>query len=162
MHGFQKILKNIPDHVVFVDPYAIFKMQIKTSVIQINGSHHSNFIITDKRLGMKESGLVFINFYTGFYQLRIIRLGKKEYHFFIRHSRSHDPHIYSAFCSKAESCHHFIVNDQIRRTDIHITLCPVDNIQINIFSQCLPVKRSICKGLYKSASLKLFRMIGVG
>ena len=62
----RKSSKNIPDHVVFVDPYAIFKMQIKTSVIQINGSHHSNFIITDKRLGMKESGLVFINFYTGF------------------------------------------------------------------------------------------------
>ena len=55
MHGFQKILKNIPDHIVFVDPYAIFKMQIKASVIQINGSHHCNFIITDKALGMDKA-----------------------------------------------------------------------------------------------------------
>ena len=114
-------------------------MQEQTAVIQIDTSHSSNLIITEKTLGMNKTRCILINFYTTFEQRFIMGLRQKENHFLIRDSRCHDPHIHTTLCSVAQAHQHLIVNDQIRRENIYIPLCMVDNVQINILSYCLMI-----------------------
>ena len=134
-------------------------MQEQTAVIQIDTSHSSNLIITEKTLGMNKTRCILINFYTTFEQRFIMGLRQKENHFLIRDSRCHDPHIHTTLCSVAQTHQHLIVNDQIRRKNIHIPLCMVDNIQINILSYCLMIQRCITIRLYKAVSLKRFFLV---
>ena len=75
-HSLDKIIFDILYYSVSVDPYTILKMKIKTSIVQVDGSHNSNLIITHKGFCVKETGLIFINLYTGFQKLPVIGLGK--------------------------------------------------------------------------------------
>ena len=108
---------------------------------------------------MNKTRCILINFYTTFEQRFIMGLRQKENHFLIRDSRCHDPHIHTTLCSVAQTHQHLIVNDQIRRKNIHIPLCMVDNIQINILSYCLMIQRCITIRLYKAVSLKRFFLV---
>lgn len=77
-------------------------MQEQTAVIQIDTSHSSNLIITEKTLGMNKTRCILINFYTTFEQRFIMGLRQKENHFLIRDSRCHNPHIHTTLCSVAQ------------------------------------------------------------
>ena len=114
-------------------------MQEQTAVIQIDTSHSSNLIITEKTLGMNKTRCILINFYTTFEQRFIMGLRKRKIIFLsgipgVTIRTSH-----TTLCSVAQAHQHLIVNDQIRRENIYIPLCMVDNVQINILSYCLMI-----------------------
>ena len=136
-------------------------MQIQTPVIQIDRTDHSDLIITHKRLRMQKSRLILINLYPGFQQLLIIRLCQKKHQLLIWNPRRHNPHIHATLGSQTQRCHHLIINDQIRRTDINIILCFIYDIQINILTDDLFIQRSITKRLNKSITFKFLSMISV-
>ena len=52
----------------FIHKHTTLKMQEQTAVIQIDTSHSSNLIITEKTLGMNKTRCILINFYTTFEQ----------------------------------------------------------------------------------------------
>lgn len=87
-----------------------------------------------------KSRLVFVDLYTCFQKLLIIRLCQQEYHFFVRDTWCHDPDIYTAFCSEAQGGHHLIIYDQIWCADINIVFGAIDNIKINVLSYDLIVQ----------------------
>ena len=108
---------------------------------------------------MQKSGCILVNPYACLDELFIIGLRQQEDDFLIGNSRCHDPHIHPSFRSQTKCCHHLIINDQIRGTDINIILCLIDNIQINILSYGFVIQRGISIGLYKTVILKFFHMI---
>ena len=111
---------------------------------------------------MKETGLIFIDLYTGFQKLPVIGLGKDKYQLLVRDSRRHNTHVHPAFGCQTEGSHHLIIYDQIGSTNIYIFFCLVDNVQIYIFTDNLLIQRCITEWLDKSVTLKFFLMISVG
>ena len=51
-HSLDKIIFDILYYSVSVDPYTILKVKIQAPVVQIDGSHNSDLVITYKGLGM--------------------------------------------------------------------------------------------------------------
>ena len=79
LHCLRKVIFNVLHNFILINPYAIFKMKIQTSIIQIDRSHHANLIITYKRFRVEKSRLIFIDFYSCFQQLSVIRRCQKKY-----------------------------------------------------------------------------------
>ena len=77
-HSLDKIIFDILYYSVSVDPYTILKMKIKTSIVQVDGSHNSNLIITHKGFCVKETGLIFIIIYTEYRKIQEIGIEKKK------------------------------------------------------------------------------------
>src|SRR5699024_5359893 len=67
-----------------------------------------------------------------------------------------------AFRRQAERRHHLVVDDEIRRADIYVSFGLIDDVQIDVFTKNLPVKRRVAERLDKSAALESFRVINMG
>ena len=148
------ILLHIHHRSTVIHPNSILKVQIQAAVIQVDCADHRDLIVTDKRFGVEKSRLILINFHPCLQKLLIVGLGQQKYHLFIWNSRRHNPHVHTTLGGQTESCHHLIVDDQVRRTDIDVMFCPVDDVQIDVLSNYLIIQRCVTIGLDKSISPK--------
>ena len=123
-------------------------MQIQTPIVKINRSDCRDLIIHDYRLRMNKARRILIDLHARFNQLIIIRLRHQIHKFLIRDSRCDNPHIDPAFCRKCQRGYHLIVDNQIRRCNIHIMLCLVDHVQVDILTDDFIVHRRISIWLY--------------
>ena len=89
---------------------------------------------------MNKTRCILINFYTTFEQLVHNGTASKGKSFsYPGFPVSQSAHPHHALRRVAQAHQHLIVNDQIRRENIYIPLCMVDNVQINILSYCLMI-----------------------
>ena len=57
LKGLLKITLHVKDHRIAVNIGRAFKMQVKAAEIQVNGTHHSLFVVADKNLGVDKAGV---------------------------------------------------------------------------------------------------------
>lgn len=146
------VFLDLHNGIRLIHPYTALKMQIETSIVEIDRSDSSDTVIAHEGLRMKKSRLVLEYTHSGSDQLIVIRSRKKKYELLIRYTRRDDPHIDAAFCSETERRRHFVICDQIRRKNIDVFFRTVDNIQINRLADCLMIKRRIPVRLYKTVA----------
>ena len=125
-------------------------MQIKTPVIHIDGTTDSTFIITDNCFGMNESRHIFINMYAVGNQWTVISHIHHVHIPFIINVRHNDLYIHTTAGCTAQILHHLPFRNKIRRRNIHIIPCFIDNMCIHILRRIIGIiGRSITKWLYK-------------
>ena len=103
---------------------------------------------------MNKSRRVLINFYPALYERCIVGLREQENHLLVRNPRRHNPHVHTVLRRVAERRQHLMVNDQIRCEDIDVILCPVYDIQVNIFAHILMIQRAVTVRLHEPVILK--------
>ena len=118
-------------------------MQVKAAEIQVNGAHHSLFVVADKNLGVDKARRVFVNFHAGSCELRIKGSGQHVGILFIRNMRHNKLYVNPAFGGIAQGIDHLVVQNQIGRHNMNVAPGLVQYIQINTLSHLLPVHRAV-------------------
>ena len=129
-------------------------MQVQTAEVKVHTAHRCDLIVTDKTFCVNKSRRVLVNFYPALYERRIVGLREQKNHLLVRNSRRHNPYIHAVLRRIAERGQHLMVNDQIRCKNIDVILCPVYDIQINIFTHILMIQGTVAVRLHKPVVLK--------
>ena len=72
-------------------------------------------------------------------------MGQHKGVFLIRDMGHNDDRIHSALGRIGEGRHHIVVQDQVRRHNVYISSCLVDDIQIDLVAHRLPVQGAVGK-----------------
>ena len=90
---------------------------------------------------MDKAGLVLIDADTEIHKILIERSGYAVDVPFIGYPRGDYAHIDSAFCGISQCGNHLVIGDKIRRGDIDIVVCVVDDVHIDKLADVLVIKR---------------------
>ena len=131
-------------------------MQIQTSVVQINGSHRSLFVITYKHFCVSKSRRIFIDFHSRLYKFTVISSGNTVGISLIRYSRHNNFNINTTLCCELQRSHHNIIYNKVWCNNMQITVCRIYNVQINRFTNSFIVKRLIGISYYITIIGKVF------
>ena len=105
-------------------------MMIQTPVIQIDRTDHRSLVVRHKNFGMHKTRRILVNLHTGLHQFLIIRSGDDERIFFIRDMGHQDHHLDATPGRIRQRPDHLMIQDQIRRHDMYIFPCRIQDIQI--------------------------------
>ena len=106
-------------------------MQIKTAVIQIDRAAGGAHAVRDKLFGMDKSRHKLINLHTMADQILVVRPGNRIDQPLVGNVRHDDGNLHPALRGVDERRDHLVIQNQIRRHDVHIVLRPVQNIHVN-------------------------------
>ena len=88
-------------------------------------------------------------------QLRIVGMCQHERRFLVRDMRHDDHCIHTALCRIGERRDHIVIQNQIRSHDVHIFSRLVDDVQVELVSDRLPVDRAVGKRNGKAVHVEL-------
>ena len=131
---------------------AIFKMEIQTSVIQVDRADRRCHIVADALLCVEKARCILKNPHTRRRQLCIIGARYPIDELFVRDARRNNPHIHTALRCQAQLPAHLIADNQIRRCEINIFGSRLYNAHVHIFSHRFAVQRAVCIRLNEAGS----------
>ena len=74
-----KVFTDIPDTGCFTQPYAVLEVEEQTAVVQIDSANSGKPVVHYKVFGVDKSRGIFINFYPGLQQRRVVSPGDLKY-----------------------------------------------------------------------------------
>ena len=96
--------------------------RVQTAIVHVDRSYNADPVIYQIAFGMDKSRRILIDPHPCPNQRLIIGTGERIHHTLIRNPRCHKPHIDPALCRHAKGVLHFVIDCQIRREDIHLSL----------------------------------------
>ena len=121
-------------------------MVVQAAVVQIDRADGRLAVIADEDLRVNEARLVLINLYTVFKQPAVIRVRKREGDLLVRHMRQDELDLHAAARGVGQRRDHLVVNDEIRRHDVYVTVGTVDDIHIDHLADEVAVERAVAIG----------------
>ena len=115
-----KILSYLLHSLTPMQKNAIFKMEIQTSIIQVDRADRRCHIVADALLCVEKARCILKNPHTRRRQLCIIGARYPINELFVRDARRNNPHIHTALRCQAQLPAHLIADNQIRRCEINI------------------------------------------
>ena len=108
-------------------------MVIQAPVVKVRAAYGGDLPVAQALLGMAEARRILINLHACAKELLIIGARQKIRVNLVGNMRHDDDDLDPPLRRKGQRRDHIAVQDQVRRHDMHIALCPVDDVQIDIF-----------------------------
>lgn len=110
-----------------------------------------DFLEDDHNFRVDKSRSIFINLHPGAREGFAMRFGQRIGRFFIRNTQKDQLDIHAALRGIFYSGFQFTVQDEVRRHDMDIVLCAVQNIHIDRFTGFVLIQRAVSVGEHAAA-----------
>ena len=138
-----KVGHDVRDARTVIEIHRILKMQVQAAVIEVDRADDGLAVVADEHLRVHEAGRVLVDLDAGVEQLAVVPLGQREGELFIRHVRQNELHIHAALGRERERHDHRLVEDEVRREDMHVALGMAEDVEIHALADALLVERAV-------------------
>ena len=122
------------------------KVVVEAAVVQVDGAHHRLGVVADEDLGVHESGGVLPDLDPGVQKRRVMGEGEGIREGFVRDARQDQPHVHAPLGRKGQGGLELAVEDQIRGHDVHVSLRPVQDVDVHLLPHMVGVHGTVPVG----------------
>ena len=121
-------------------------MMIQAAVVEIDRADDGLAVVADENLRVDEARLVLIDLHAAVQKAAVIGVRQRKGDLLVRHVRQDELYLDAALRGVGQRRDHLIVDDEIRRHNVHIAVGAVDDVHIHHFADEIAVERTVAVG----------------
>ena len=144
------------------EPDTTLEVKIQAAVIQVDGAHHTQFVVTDQGLAVDKPRQIFVHLHPRFHQRLIVGASQLEHPSLVRNMRGDDAHIHPRLGGGTERLVHGVVDDKVRSGQVEIAVGSADEVDKHSGAHFLIVQGTVHEGLHQAICWHRIRQVDVG